>query len=260
MPQPVHVFLQQSLTLKAAIAECLQRPSPKRVHRLRTTTRRLEATIELLLLSADISGLNKRSKPLRRYLSRLRRAAGKVRDCDVHHDLLKALGRTPDTRELFNYLATIRQKAERDLLRQLEQEQNKVERTMDEFAARVDSARELNLSGAKLIALTLKWFAGAVSDLDLTTDDDLHTLRKAAKTARYLAETGKDTSKAAAALASRFEAAQKTLGEWHDHLLLLDEAKANLPEDSKTTLRIQEETTELRSHADVVAKRLLATA
>ncbi len=259
MPQPVYVFLQQSLTLKTAIAECLRTPTPKRVHRLRTTTRRIEATIELLILSVDLSGLNKRSKPLRRYLSKLRRAAGKVRDCDVHHDLLKAFGRTPDTRELFDYLATVRQKAERDLLRLLEQEQDRVERTLDEFAARVDAARELSLSGTKLIILTRKWFAGAVRGLDLTQDDDLHTLRKAAKTARYLAETGKDISKAAATLASHFEAAQKTLGEWHDHLLLLDEAKANLPADSKTTLRIQEETKELRSRADSAAKRLLPT-
>ena len=46
MPQPVTVFLRQGLMLKAAIADCLKKTSPKRVHRLRSTTRRIEATLE----------------------------------------------------------------------------------------------------------------------------------------------------------------------------------------------------------------------
>jgi len=45
MPQPVAVFLRQSQMLKTAIADCLDKPKPNPVHRLRSTTRRLEATL-----------------------------------------------------------------------------------------------------------------------------------------------------------------------------------------------------------------------
>jgi len=99
-----------------------------------------------------------------------------------------------------------------------------------------------------------------VRGLDPEHDQDLHTLRKASKTARYLAETGVDASKAAAALAARYEAAQKSLGEWHDHFLLLHEAHANLPADSETIEQIQQDTERLHHRADADASHLLATA
>ena len=91
MPQPVTAFLRQGLLLKAAIAACLKKASPKRVHHLRSTTRRIEATLELLVLSADIPGIDKQSKPLQRSVGRVRRAAGIVRDADVQSDLLDRL-------------------------------------------------------------------------------------------------------------------------------------------------------------------------
>jgi len=246
--------------LKAAIAACIQSPSPKRVHRLRTATRRIEATLELLTLTVDISGLDKRSKPLRRSLRKLRRAAGEVRDCDVHYDLLKTYGRTPNTQELFNYLTAAREKTARDLDRLLRDQQKKVNRQLDDLESRVHPAIDLDLSGAKLTGIVRSWFADAVSGLDSEQDEDLHTLRKASKTARYLAETGSKASKAVAALAMRFEAAQKTLGEWHDHLLLLEEAHTTLPRDSDAIVQIQHDMESLHDPADAVAKQLLAMA
>jgi CHAD domain-containing protein len=258
MPQPANLFLRQSQMLKAAIAACIQSPSPKRVHRLRTTTRRIEATLELLTLTVDISGLDKQSRPLRRSLRKLRRAAGEVRDCDVHFDLLKAYGRTHDTRELFDYLTAARDKAARDLDRLLRHRQKKVTRQLDGLESRVHPALNLELSGAKLTGLIRSWFADAVSGLDPELDEDLHTLRKASKTARYLAETGSKTSKVAADLATRFEAAQKTLGEWHDHLLLLEEAHTTLPRDCDAIAQIQHDMESLHAPASTVAKHLLA--
>ncbi len=121
-------------------------------------------------------------------------------------------------------------------------------------------ALDLDLSGAKLITVTQSWFAEAIRGLDPQQDQDLHTLRKASKTARYLAETGVDASKAAATLAARYEAAQKSLGEWHDHFLLLEEAHTHLPHDSETIEQIQEDTERLHQHADTAASHLLARA
>ena len=260
MPQPVTVFLRQSLMLKSAIADCLKKPSPKNVHTLRSTTRRIEATLELLTLSADISGINKQAKPLERSLRKLRRAAGEVRDADVHYDLLAAYDHTPDFQCLRQNLTAIRKKAESKLLQCLERQQKKVEYRLDNLEAHLKPALDLFLSGAKLITVTQSWFAEAVRGLDPQHDQDLHTLRKASKTARYLAETGVDASKAAASLAARYEAAQKTLGEWHDHFLLLHEAHTNLQQDSETLEQIQQDTERLHQRADAAANHLLARA
>src|ERR1700680_2997944 len=100
MPQPVTIFLRQGLMLRAAIAACLRKASPKRVHYLRSTTRRIEATLELLVLSANISRIGKQSKPLQRSIRKVRRAAGAVRDADVQSDLLAAYNHTPDAKRL----------------------------------------------------------------------------------------------------------------------------------------------------------------
>jgi CHAD domain-containing protein len=259
MPQPVTVFLRQALMLKAAIAACLKKPSPKRVHRLRSTTRRIEATLKLLGLSTGISHLKKQSKPLERSLRKLRRAAGEVRDADVQYDLLDAYDRTPDSKRLREDLSALRKKAERKLLQRLEQEQKKVELRLASLEPSLSPAVDLNLSGAKLITVTQAWFAENIRGLDPQHDQDLHTLRKASKTARYLAETGVDASKVVAFLAERYEAAQKSLGEWHDHFLLLHEAHTRLPPNSETIEQIQEDMERLHRRADAAASHLLAT-
>jgi CHAD domain-containing protein len=258
MPQPVTVFLRQSLMLKGAIADCLKRPSPKRVHLLRSTTRRIEATLELLVLSTGISHIEKQSKPIQRSLRKLRRAAGEVRDADVQSDLLEAYNRTPDSKRLREDLSALRKKAERKLIQRLEQEQKKVELRLATFEASLSPAVDLNLSGTKLITVTQSWFAENIRGLDPHHDQDLHTLRKVSKTARYLAETGVDASKAAANLAARYEAAQKSLGEWHDHFLLLHEAHTRLPPDSETIEHIQQDMERLHQRADTAAGHLLA--
>ncbi|HTC75922.1 MAG TPA: CHAD domain-containing protein [Edaphobacter sp.] len=260
MPQPVTVFLRQALMLKAAIPACLKKAAPDRVHHLRSTTRRIEATLELLVLSANISRIKKESKPLERSLRKVRRAAGAVRDADVQSDLLATYNRTPDSKLLREDLTAVRKKAERKLTKRLEQEQKKIELRLNNLEAILSPALELSLSGAKLITVTQSWFAENVRGLDPQHDQDLHTLRKASKTARYLAEIGGDASKAAATLAARYEAAQKSLGEWHDHFLLLHQAHTRLPPNSETIEQIQEDTERLHQRADDDASHLLATA
>jgi CHAD domain-containing protein len=260
MPQPVTAFLRQGLLLKTAIAACLKKASPKRVHHLRSTTRRIEATLELLVLSADVPRIDKQAKPLQRSVGRLRRAAGIVRDADVQSDLLNAYNLTPDSKRLREDLATVRKKAERKLVKRLEREQKRIELRLNNLEAILSPALGLNLSGTTLITVTQSWFAENVRGLDPQHDQDLHTLRKASKTARYLAETGVDASKAAAALAGRYEAAQKSLGEWHDHFLLLHEAHTRLPPDSEMLEQIQQDTERLHRRADTAAGRILATA
>ncbi len=258
MPQPVTAFLRQSLALQAAIADCLHNPAMKPVHRLRSSTRRLEATLELLDLSTDIK-VRRKSKPLRKALREIRRGAGAVRDLDVHRDLLKTYKKNRDTDKLDRDLASAREKAARQLTAALRKGRKQLIAELNHLETVLKPVLDLDLSGAELTRLTRKWFRSTIGHLDPRQDDQLHSIRKAGKTARYLAETGAQDSKAVARLAARFERAQNTLGAWHDCLLLLDEAQASLPEHSPTTEQIQEKALHLRQQANATAKHLLAT-
>jgi CHAD domain-containing protein len=258
MPQPVTAFIQQSLILKAAITDCLKKPSQKPVHKLRTSTRRIEATLELLAAVSTIH-IDRESKSLRKALRKLRRAAGVVRDLDVHRDLLKACKKSADTTRLDHELSVAREKLAAKLTQALEKYQKKINKSLDDLEIALEPALELDLSGKELVHLTRGWFAKNACALDPGHDDQLHSIRKAGKTARYIAETGAETSKAAAALASRLERTQKTLGSWHDHLLLLDEAQASLSKQSHTTEQIRRKATDLRLKAGSAAKHLLVT-
>ena len=240
------------------MAACVEKPLPKPVHKLRSSTRRLEATLELLALSTDLA-IRRKSKPLRRSLRKVRRAAGKVRDLDVHRKLLMACRRSNDTARLDNELVSAREKAATELCDELTKSQKKINESLDDLEAVLKPVLDLELSGKDLIHLTRGWFAKKASQLDPKQDEELHSIRKAGKTARYIAETGAGTSKAAAALASRFECAQETLGAWHDYLLLLNEARASLPEQSPTIDQIQQSAIRLREQANSVAKHLLVT-
>jgi CHAD domain-containing protein len=258
MPQPVATFLQQSQTLKSAIADCRKKPALKPVHKLRTSTRRIEATLELLAVVSTIH-IDRESKSLRKALRKLRRTAGVVRDIDVHRDLLKACKKNADTARLDEELSAAREKAAAKLTLALERHQRKIGKSLDDLELALKPALKLDLSSKELVHLTRGWFAKSACALDPGNDDQLHTIRKAGKTARYIAETGAETSKAAAALASRFERTQKTLGSWHDHLLLLDEAQASLSKQSPTTEQIRLKATDLRRKADSAANHLLVT-
>jgi CHAD domain-containing protein len=257
MPQPVTVFLRQSLTLNAAIASCLEKPSIKSVHRLRSSTRRIEATLELLTISTNLS-LRTKSKSLRKILRTLRRAAGAVRDLDVHHELLKPYKKNNDTAKLEQTLAATREKSARKLRTELRKSQKQLHKELTQLETLLKPALDLNLNATTLLNLTRTWFAKAIANLNPQQDDELHSIRKAGKTARYIAESGA-TAKSVAALATRLEDAQETLGTWHDCLLLLDEAKSALPEQSPTTVQLQERALQLRHQANEVAAHLLAT-
>jgi CHAD domain-containing protein len=257
MPQPVITFLRHSLMLKTKMAECLNEPKPKAVHQLRSSARRIEATLELLIATADLPSVPKRSKELRRSLRKLRRASGKVRDIDVHRSLLAAYKTIADAALMDKFLNAARKTKVRKLQRRIVEDQEDILRALDELETTIASVADVNLSGGNLVQAAQSWLATAVRGLNLEHDDDLHSIRKACKTARYIAEIGSQTSKAAAKLAARLEDVQQTTGAWHDCLLLLDEANAVVRNDSPLIEKIQTKTRRLRLQAESKAGRLL---
>jgi CHAD domain-containing protein len=235
--------------LMAAVADCLTDTQAKPVHRLRTTTRRIEATLELLTLSASLGDLRDQAKPLRKLLRKTRSAAGTVRDLDVHVALLEKYRANGDTAKLEKDLSSVRKKGARELREFLQKNRRKLDREFDRLQILLEPALDLAISGGTLANTARGWLAFAIRGLDIQKDSDLHSIRKASKTARYLAEIGAEDSKAAATVASRFERTQEALGVWHDSLLLEERALASLGNDAKTTQRIHEDTRRLRQKA-----------
>lgn len=88
---PVRVLRAHVTELEAALAVCLAEPAARAVHRLRTGTRRVEAQLLLLALLPGLPEHRRETARLGRELRRLRRAAGEVRDLDVHRKHLETL-------------------------------------------------------------------------------------------------------------------------------------------------------------------------
>ncbi len=260
MPQPVATFLRHSLALRAAMAECLDKPTPKAIHWLRSSTRRVEATLELLVNTADLPALPKRSKRLSRSLRRIRRTAGSVRDLDVHRELLAIYQTLSDADEMEKKLGAARESKVKKLQHLIRRDKHDIRRNLDKLGPILATAADLNLSGGSLAHIAQTSLAPALRGLDPKDDDDLHSIRKACKTARYIAEIGGETSKAASSLAKRLIGVQQTTGAWHDYHTLLNEAQTALPNGSPLTEKLHAKTRSLRHQAESKAGLLIKKA
>jgi CHAD domain-containing protein len=257
MPQPVLTFLRQSLILKTAMADCLDDPKPSAVHRLRSSARRLEAALQVLTFSADLPTLPKRSRAFKRSLRKIRRASGDVRDLDVHRELLNTYQAIRGASELEKELQALRNKKVKKLQRQIFTDEDEIHHSLDKLEVTFAELTDLNIGGGRLVHAARNWLAPTVRGLDPHEDEDLHSIRKACKTARYIAEIGGEASKTAAKFAKRLENVQQTTGAWHDCLLLLNKANASLPAKSPFTEKLYAKTGLLRRRAESKAAHLI---
>src|ERR1017187_7315792 len=86
---PIQVLRDATTSLDAAILLCLADPEKSAVHRLRTTTRRIEAQLALLSMLPGLPPHEDEQRKVLRLIKKLRRSAGKVRDIDVQRDLIR---------------------------------------------------------------------------------------------------------------------------------------------------------------------------
>ncbi len=212
---PIRSLRGHIARLEAAIAVCLGDPSPGAVHQLRTTSRRVEAHLQLLALLPDLPEHAKSAAKARRLLGKLRRAAGQVRDLDVQRDLLQPI-RQGDARDLRRHLKHQRKPAAAHLLHVLERTRPA---PLEKLRRLLDSAASTALSATQLSNLAKDWFARQTANIDPQTESDedcLHAIRKAAKIARYIAESAPKPHR----IAAHFEHIQQCGGRWHDFLSL----------------------------------------
>ncbi len=231
---PVQALEQQKQALAAAVLLASNDPAKEHVHRIRTTTRRMEAQLELLAtLDGAASGAapppyRKTARRLGKLLKKVRRAGGAVRDLDVQRKSLEELGGADglrkDAARLDHYLKRKRRAAADDLLRTLAKLEGKLVRSLDELSDALEPRDDFSLPAAEVEQRIRGWYRERAAGAgDRQSTGQLHEVRKVAKLARYMGEAnGSD------ALAGQFEALQQAGGTWHDFLMLAEIARERL--------------------------------
>jgi len=234
---PLEILRQHLTELEAAILLCLDNPTKKPVHRLRTMTRRVEAQFTLLAALRVPHIHEEDAQKARRLLKKLRRAAAQVRDLDVQDDLI-AENTPPKAREdatkLRGKFQQQRSKAADQLQKSLQKYHTKLTDTLEALLKTLETDEAPILTSTELSTLTTDWFASK-APAPTEDPDDLHTIRKTAKIARYLAENAPKQARMPRKLATEFESLQQIGGEWHDWLILSEIARDETGESSPLT-------------------------
>ena len=235
--RPLQTLRQYVTDLEAAILLCLGDPAKKPVHRLRTTTRRIEAQLVLLSILRVPRVHGEDSRRAGRLLKKIRRAAGEVRDLDVQRDLIAA--NTPansrdEARQLRNTLKQQRAEAAGKLLEVLDKCHFKLAEALESLLEIFEESEPLTIAPTELADLTVDWF-DKNAPIEHTDPESLHSIRKKAKIARYLAENAPGEGRTPNKLAASFSALQLAGGEWHDWLILAGIARDELGESSAIT-------------------------
>jgi CHAD domain-containing protein len=241
-------------------------PKVEAVHHLRTGTRRVEATLETLAREAGARGLGKPAEEARqrwlRQLKKVRRAAGTVRDLDVHRELLAdnflpAADTAPDkvarelaeataaaasgsveitplvqqARSLDAWLKARRSAAADALCATLDGHAEALLDAEQQFMAATAKRRSiLHRAHRPASRLALDDYLRLMDAMPLLDKENLHDFRKGAKKARYVAESDEHDS-AAGTMAKAIKRVQDAIGDWHDWVVVAEEAHEALGKD-----------------------------
>jgi CHAD domain-containing protein len=211
--------------VSAAIEACAEKPTEKAVHQVRTRCRRLEALVSAVL-STRLSAkrLHSTGEALLRKIKKIRRAAGPVRDLDIHLSLLETITGEPpddDAQKLKKTLQRQRKRASVAALKEIERHRPDLERRAARF---LDTFNDLPASEQELdtAALAKARFLETAAAFPVIRADNLHDFRKRSKQARYIAEIN-PRSAASVALAKELNRVQDAIGAWHDWDVMMEE-------------------------------------
>jgi len=199
-------------------------PQPEYVHQFRTTTRRTEALLDVLVTKPD-----RNERKLLKQLGKIRKRAGRVRDLDVQITALRTLkiGRGgEEKRSLLSALAADRARYEKKLVSLLD------EQSLRDLRKRLRRAAEDShlYEGVFDPAIkALRMFAQLARKQGEVTEAVLHQYRLRCKRIRYVAEmAGKEPL--ADAVVGQLKVIQDAVGEWHDWDTLAARAQALFPD------------------------------
>jgi CHAD domain-containing protein len=240
--------------LHTDLAECLVAcradPNTHAVHSLRTTARRIEALLRMVLDDHPrATHLRRTIEKTLRQLKKVRRTAGRVRDLDVQRKLMVEIAETShivesverqkevsgECKELDCRLHWRRKQLAAKLTKNLKDAEPTLERALSRVTNAMGNMHEISpLKTARRMVLHNQL------DFNGVSSDSLHRYRKRTKAACYLAEMQK-TSPMAQRLAKRLKRVLDGIGRWHDLMLLSHESKAVLGKQSILTQAIKAE-------------------
>jgi CHAD domain-containing protein len=244
---------------KTELEKCLEDSGVETVHRIRTGTRRVEAMIDVLMRGAADNNpeLEEAADRWRRQLKNIRRAAAPVRDLDVHRKILEkfagvgkageeehaklqqsevekqaATSQTKDAvqtqaEHLDAWLMHAREQRAVELIKQIKKRVAKLDEIAGNFVKAWQAQRGRRKPGRKPALAALDAFVKLSDELPMLDAGNLHDFRKGAKNARYMSEAGGDDPHAMA-VGRTIKRIQDGIGEWHDWLMLADEARTAL--------------------------------
>ena len=202
--------------LSEVVSKLTNDVTPKNVHRLRTTVRRIES-----LVSYANPDLGKKLERALERLAELRKRAGRVRDIDVQVELLDQLGNgstAKDRKILLGLLDKKRDRHSRRFVSALGKFADaKMFSRMDKIAEKAGTGpSESNRPLAPLEEARIQ-LAAMADDVSRQTlkPSRLHEARIQVKKIRYLAELA-DESAEQKSFIDNLKAAQNAIGAWHD--------------------------------------------
>jgi CHAD domain-containing protein len=209
--------------LLASIAELRQRPSSKTAHLYRTSFRRFHAWSAVFRPSLD----DQQDKAFK-FLDKLRKATGKLRDAGIHLDLLKQLDRDDRAQKKLRKALKSRRDFSKKRLKKLLRDPGLTNllpmiRAVDQQPAQTPES--VNAQGSvTMAALALQEYRAFVLRRGKLTAENLHEYRLACKGFRYTAELAGEDRKAQE-LAKVWKGVQDVIGKWHDYLTLTEVAE-----------------------------------
>lgn len=238
-----------SQEFNTALDRCASVAGVAEVHHVRTTAQRVRATVEGALRRHSPSEipLKKAGADWLRQMKKLRRAAGPVRDLDVQRKLLEGAASdaykldggpvygqstaapgadsiAEEINSLDVWLGDRRHVRAGVLVREIRKRREKLAACEAAFFA---ASEKCGTDCLGETASACKWaledFAQATEAMPSLNTENLHSFRKRAKAARYIAESGGPDAAGVARVLKRI---QDAAGEWHDWLGLSAEANA----------------------------------
>jgi CHAD domain-containing protein len=203
--------------LSAIVSKLADEATPKSVHRLRTTIRRIET-----LVSYANPDIGKKLERSLEKLESLRKRAGKVRDIDVQKKLLDRVGNGSTAKDRKTLSALLDKKRGRQATRL----QSAIKKVLEsKFISRMERIAEKIAGGpsganrplAPLEEARLQ-LARIAEDFSLRQSvkpNRLHNARVQLKKVRYLAELAEESAERKVFI-DELKKVQDTVGEWHD--------------------------------------------
>jgi CHAD domain-containing protein len=250
--------------LRENLAKCAEDPDVDPVHDTRTGTRRLQATLEDLVRGipeGDEDPVRAAVTAMMKLLKKIRHEAGPVRDLDVHRKLLEKLARravgvegderadvleSPETElrptvveqqadDLDAWLKHRRSELAEGLKADAKEFAEKLDKRLEELEAALTARRTPRTRKKPAGVVALDSFARLASEMQVLDAGNLHDFRKGAKKARYVAELAARGDEQAQQVGETLKKLQDEIGDWHDWLVLAEEAQAAL-DDQATEL------------------------